>query len=44
MCKKGKIIRDFMCEQKRDFLLFPMDLALSQGSKEFDCMVGNLSF
>lgn len=30
-----------MCEQKRDCLPFPMDLAFSQGSKEFDCVVGN---
>lgn len=28
-----------MCEQKKN--PFPMDLALAQGSKEFDCMVGN---
>lgn len=30
-----------MCEQKRDCLPFPTDLVFSQGSKEFDCVVGN---
>lgn len=30
-----------MCEQKRDCVPFPMGLALSQGSKEFDYIMGN---
>lgn len=29
-----------MCQPKRDFLPFPMDLVLSQCSKEFECVVG----
>lgn len=41
MGRKGKIIRGFMCEQKRDCLPFPTDLVFSQGSKQFDCMTGN---
>lgn len=35
-----KVTRGSMCEQKGDFLPFPMYLVLSQCLKEFECMVG----